>query len=364
MPGTNTPAPILFGNGPITGFQETIENIPMEEFPPPLRILQLILAGFCIFLVLFGIIVLALPQQFFCVPQVVIGDASAGSPPFIVSRSFSFMNGTETVTIAINGSVYAASKKTFRSTLLLGDQKTSGSRYYRAMINDPSQDRIYQDLLGQFRMIRAAHNLTDDEYLELISTYAQSIPYKDGGSSPPKYPAELLVENMGDCDDKSILIAGLLAREGYTVALLKFGPEQHMAMGIGSDAFPYRATGYTYLEGMTPAFTGSPTYHLTIPLSSDPLVLPISSGTKVYHSGNETHYISDTSALADQRVKEFSARLDTFPLSERDGTEYLAVLRGRDRYAAIRSYILSHPYDRPGVYAYLQREMAGEPGSF
>lgn len=363
MPEAVTPAPILPGTGPIAGSQETLENIPMEEFPPPLRILQLILTGFCIFLVLFGIVVLVLPRQFFCVPQVVIDHSSAGSPPYIVSRSFSFMNGTETVTIAVNGSIYAASEKAFRSTLLLGDQKTSGSWYYRAMINDPSQDPIYRDLLDRFHEIRKRRNLTDDEYLELIAAFAQSIPYRDGGSAPPKYPAELLVENMGDCDDKSILIAGLLAREGYTVVLFKFGPEQHMAMGIGSDAFLYRVTGYTYLEGMTPAYVGSPTAHLQIPLNSDPLVLPVSSGTKVYRSGNETQYIRDMSALVDQRTNELSARIDAFSLSERNGTGYLAMLSERDRYAGIRSFILSHPYDRPGVYAYLQREMKNETGA-
>ncbi|OPX63753.1 MULTISPECIES: hypothetical protein [unclassified Methanoregula] len=334
----------------------------MDEFPPPLRVLQLILAGFCLFLVLFGLIIFILPQEFFSVPAVVLDNTSSGLPPLTVSRTFAFQNGTETVTIDVSGSVWAASKKTHRSLLLFGDQKTAGVRYYRAMIDDPSQDRIYRDLIDRFRTIRAVRNLTDDEYLELISAYVQSIPYKDGGNMPPKYPAELLVENMGDCDDKSILIAGLLAREGYTVALLKFGPEQHMAMGIGSDAFPYKATGYTYLEGMTPAFVGSPTAHLQIPLNSDPLVLPISTGTKVYRSGNETHFISETAAAARQREKELTARLDAFPLSGKDGEEYRAVLRERDRSAAIRSYILSHPYDRPGTYAYLQREMKNETG--
>jgi len=334
----------------------------MDEFPPPLRVLQLILAGFCLFLVLFGLVIIALPQEFFSVPAVVLDNTTSALPPVNVSRAFPFRNGTETVTVEVSGSVYAASKKTHRSLILLGDQKTAGIRYYRSMIDDPSQDRIYRDLIDRFRTIRAARNLNDDEYLEMISAYAQSIPYRDGGSRPPKYPAELLVDNMGDCDDKSILIAGLLAREGYTVVLFKFGPEQHMAMGIGSDAFPYKATGYTYLEGMTPAYVGFPTAHLQIPLNSDPLVLPVSSGMKVYRSGNETRFIRDTAAAARQREKELTARLDAFPASENGSAEYNAVLGERDRTAAIRGFILSHPYDRPGVYAYLQREMNNETG--
>ncbi len=329
----------------------------MEEFPPPLRVLQLILAGFILFLAIFGLLIVAMPQQFFSVPAVVADTGPAGDPPVIVSRSFPFGNTTETITVAVNASVYAASKKTFRSTILLGDQKVAGTRYYQAMINDPSQEPIYRDLLDQFRKIRSERNLTDDEYLELIATAVQSIPYKDGGNAPPKYPAELLAENQGDCDDKSILAAGLLAREGYTVVLLKFGPEQHMAMGIGSDAFPYRSTGYTYLEGMTPAYTGFPTAHLNIPLTSDPLVIQVSNGTKLYHSGDETQYISTMSVLAERKAAELSSRLEEFPQSEKNSTGYLAVLKERDRFTGINRYILSHPYDRPGTIAYLKREL-------
>jgi hypothetical protein len=329
----------------------------MEELPPPLRVLQLILAGFIIFLVLFGLLLVAMPQQFYSIPGVVVDNTSAGDPPVVVTRSFPFANTTETLTVAVNASVLAASEKSFRSTVLFGDQRAAGARYYQAIINDPSQEQIYRDLLSQFRKIRSDRNLTDDEELELIATAVQSIPYKDGGSTPPKYPAELLAGNMGDCDDKSVLIAGLLAREGYSVVLFKFGPETHMAMGIGSDAFFYKSTGYTYLEGMTPAYPGSPTAHLNIPLRSDPLVIPVSNGTRLYHSGNETSAIRNASLLAEQKTAELSARLAQFPQSGHDSPEYRSLLSDRDRYTEIRSYILSHPYDRPGTYAYLRREM-------
>lgn len=329
----------------------------MGDFPDPLRVLQLILTGFIIFLALFGLLIFLLPQQFSSVPTVIVDNSSAGGAPIIVTRSFSFKNSTETLMVSIDPAIYAASKKTYRTTLLLGDQKAAGTRYYQAMINDPSQDRIYRDLLDQLWRIRSEQNLTDDEYLELIAAAVQSIPYQDGGSLPPKYPAELLAENRGDCDDKSILISGLLAREGYSVVLLKFGPEKHMAMGIGSDAFPYKSTGYTYLEGMSPAYVGFPTSHLLIPLNSDPLVIPVSSGTKMYRCGNETSYIRNMSLLARERAAELSVQLGRFPLSEKNNTGYLAVLEERDRSADIYRYIMSRPYDRPGVYAYLKREM-------
>ncbi|MCK9580004.1 MAG: hypothetical protein M0Q92_06080 [Methanoregula sp.] len=335
----------------------------MEEFPPPLRILQLIFTGLAIFLFLFLVIVLAMPQEFFGIPAVAMDNSSSDGPPFVVTRSFLFGKQSETVTVAVDRSVYEASKDTHRNIILLGDQKVAGAQYYSAMIYDPSQEQIYTDLISGFRRIRAERNLTDDEYLELIAACIQSIPYKGGGNAPPKYPAELLVEGMGDCDDKSILISGLLAREGYTVVLLKFGPEGHMSMGVGSDAFPYKTTGYTYLEGMTPAYVGSPTAHLMISLNSDPLVIPVGDGTKIYHSGNETQYLIAMSNLAKERAAALSHRLDPYPASEQNNTEYQALAAERDRYTAIRAYILGHPYDRMGVYKYVQQEMAEKGGT-
>jgi hypothetical protein len=328
---------------------EDIRSIPL------LRLLQLIFAGFSLFLLVFLILLLALPQFFSGVPAVAMDNSSAGAPPIVVTRSFNAGNGTETITVAVNGSVYAASKKTFRTTLLFGDQRVSAPRYYGAMIYDPSQEGIYRDLIARFREIRAARNLSDDEYLELIASYAQSITYKDGGETPPKYPAELLAENAGDCDDKSILIAGLLAREGYSVALLKFGPERHMTVGIGSDAFPYRSTGYTYLEGMTPAYTGVKTAHLLIPLTSDPFVIPIRSGTKIYHSGNETRAIMAAFEEAKRREAALADQLAAAPGPDTNMTN-VAFREDQARYRMIQRYILSHPYDRPGTYAYVMRE--------
>ena len=332
------------------------------ESLPPLRILQLIFTGFALFLLVFLALLLFLPPDIYGTPAVVVDNATASGPPIVVTHSFLFKNHTETVTVAVNRSVYEASKRTHRNLLLFGEQKLAGTRYYGAMIADPSQEQIVTDLISEFRRIRAERNLTDDEYLELIAAGIQSITYKDGGNAPPKYPAELLVGRMGDCDDKSVLISGLLAREGYAVALFKFGPEGHMSMGVGSDAFLYKSTGYTYLEGMSPAYVGFPTAHLLMSMDSDPLVIPVGNGTKVYHSGNETQYIAAMSNCAKERAAALSVRMEQYPVPERNSTEYRALATERDRYTMIRDYINGHPYDRPGTYAYLQREMAGESG--
>ncbi len=323
---------------------------------PPTRILCAIFLGIALFLAGFGVFILIFSHGIFEVPRGVPDTTTSDSPPVVVSRTFPFQNGSATVTIFVNASLYAASKKTFRSTFLLGDPNDLGTRYYQAMINDPTQEPVYQDLLSRFRTIRDERNLSDDEYLELMTAYVQTIAYKNGGNAPPKYPAELLVENMGDCDDKAILLSGLLAREGYPVVLFKFGPESHMAMGIGSDSFPYKSTGYTYLEAMTPSYVGIPSFYVIEHrmLHSDPLVLPVSNGTRMYTSGAMTSHLYNTSILADQRAAEITLRLDQIPEAERTGSEYTSLASERDRYRAIRQYIVNHPNDRRGVNEYLK----------
>ena len=71
-------------------------------------------------------------------------------------------------------------------------------------------------------VIRTRHNLDSDEYLELMAVFVQSIPYKSQNLSSPKYPIETYGDREGDCDDKSMLLAGLLAHEGYRVSSLLF----------------------------------------------------------------------------------------------------------------------------------------------
>ncbi|NMB78906.1 MAG: hypothetical protein GYA23_07395 [Methanomicrobiales archaeon] len=333
----------------------------MDEFPPPLRVLQLILAGFCLFFVFLAVFIVIFSNSALMTPHVVIDPAAPPLPPVNVTRSFIWHNTSYTIPLSVNGTVYAATKKTFRTIFMVGNVSDLEDRYFGAIRNDPSQEDIYEDLLSSFRRIRSEQHLSDDEYLELMAAYVQTIPYRDGGTQPPKYPSELLVDNMGDCDDKAILLSGLLSREGYTVVLFRFGPESHMAMGIGSDAFPYKATGYTYLEAMTPAYAGVPSFTLVTkkPLKSDPVVIPVSTGPRLYRSGNQTSLIRNMTDESETRVRDLSARLDAYPAESRAGPEYLALLAERDRYTRIHEYLRNNPLDRPGAFAYLQHEMNG-----
>jgi len=69
----------------------------------------------------------------------------------------------------------------------------------------------------------------------------------------PRYPIETLFDRGGDCEDTSILVAALLDRMGYDVALLFLYHENHCAVGVsieGSHGSYYQHDDkkYFYLE--------------------------------------------------------------------------------------------------------------------
>ena len=70
-----------------------------------------------------------------------------------------------------------------------------------------------------------------------MAVYVQSLRYESIHQNPAKFPVETIVDSAGDCDVKSLLLARLLAREGYSVALLSFEPEAHMPIAVGSDDY-------------------------------------------------------------------------------------------------------------------------------
>jgi hypothetical protein len=64
--------------------------------------------------------------------------------------------------------------------------------------------------------------------------------------------------------------------------------------------------------------------------------------------------------LAGQKITELSRACNETPIPGRTSPAYEETSRQLERYTAIQKLIQNHPYDRVGVYKYLQREMAGE----
>lgn len=330
----------------------------------PARILRSVLLGILLFVVTAVLLLALAPPSVIGMPHIISDDTGLPSPPVISSHTFPFQETNVTISVPVNRSVYAGAGKAGRDAIIVGNQTETNIAYYSSMINDPSQEGMYDDLLQRFREVKSARNLSDDEYLELMTVYVQSLPYVMS-EDPAKFPVETVTEMSGDCDDKSLLLAGLLSREGYPVALFLFVPEKHMAVGVGSDDFHYKTTGYSYIEATQYSYVGVPSYTLkgNGTLKSDPLVFTISSGTKAYHAGSETSYIDNMSALAGRRAADLSRGLRSTSLaSATNRPEYLADFHLLDHYSEVHNYVLSHKFDRSGVVEYLKREMPEEEG--
>jgi hypothetical protein len=368
------------------------------------------------FLKLFGvfllIIILALssvlisavvfPKETVIVPHIAPDLTRLQSSPAIISHQFPFEKTKVTLTLPINVSVYEGAKQAEKATKVYGNISETIwlAQSYRAMVEDPAQDSLYATFLAETDKIRLQQKLSDDEYLELIAVYIQSLRYETREQNPAKFPVETVVDREGDCDDKSLLLAGLLSREGYPVALLLFGPESHMAIGVGSDDYLYKNTGYAFVETTNYSFVGVPTDKLggNLTLYSDPVIIPISNGTKFYGSGSETRYIHDMYVLSDQKIKELEPQVKSMGSDLTSQQEKIAHLKSQiqeirntgtsgnynvqaavynalvsdynsrlneyrqlfaryQNYALVHNYILEHMYDRKGAFEYIKKNM-------
>jgi hypothetical protein len=184
--------------------------------------------------------------------------------------------------------------------------------YYRAFVDEEDQNPLYDTLLADLRSLRDSLGLDDDRYAELIITMAQSLEYRTDPNDPaPLFPIETVAAAAGDCDDKTLLAAALLAREGYEVALLSFEDEQHMALGIRTSERSYRDTGYAFVEMTTPSLVGwvPDSAGDAGPLRSQPVVIGIGDGTRAYGAADQTEALYATLEDSVAQVEALAPRI-------------------------------------------------------
>ena len=343
---------------------------------------------------------LLLPHTTVVSPHIV--PLSSDSPLITSTHSYPFGQETIEITVPVSDSVYQGAKLTDKEVTIYGNvsKEVWVTDSYRSMVNDPAQEDLYRALIGEFREIKTVKGLSDDEYLELVATFVQSLRYETITDNPAKFPVETVVDGSGDCDDKSLLLAGLLSREGYKVALMSFVPEEHMAVGIAADDYLYKNTNYAYIETTNISFIGVPADTLKgdLKLQSNPIIIPIGNGTKIYASGKETRYINTAYIQSEQKANELEPQLKSLEsdlkvkqeritqleaqLQSLRGTgniqsyntqvsvhnglvsdynahlnTYRALFAQYEKTAQVHNYILEHEFDRPGVYEYVKQNM-------
>jgi len=126
---------------------------------------------------------------------------------------------------------------------------------YSVYVTHPYDDEYIKTIIEKFNFIAIDKKYTEEEKINLVISFVQSLPYtSDEVTTPydeyPRYPLETLVDQGGDCEDTSILVAAFLDKLNYDVILLGF--PDHMAAGVSIDTYGYYWTfndkDYFYLE--------------------------------------------------------------------------------------------------------------------
>jgi len=220
-----------------------------------------------------GVTILCMPSS----PPTIVPSDGWSCDDLYRAYSFPFHAEEYTISAQVSSAIYYGAKEA---------DKRGWYDHLDSFVFDERQDRFFNDILEQFHVIRDKQRLSSNRYLELITTFVQSIPYNvtmnedyidlpdilvcgvellnpatayildplTDPLAPPKFPVETFIDGEGDCDDKSLLLAALLVREDYATALLHFEDERHMAVGVqlDDDRPGFRNTGYGYIEVSTP----------------------------------------------------------------------------------------------------------------
>jgi hypothetical protein len=235
--------------------------------------------------------------------------------PIAADHSFEFEGEAETIGATIDAGVLAGARAGEKEVLIRGEVKEEEwvAGAYRAQALDPAQDQFYADLLARFREVRDRRGLDGDRYVELMAAAVQQLPYVSAPGTAAKYPVETWADGSGDCDDKTLLLAGLLAREGYRVALFVFLPESHMALGVGCpDGYEYGGSGFAYLEVTNGSYVGAVPDGIGdgVRLASFPLVVPIGNGTALYGAAPGVAAIEAARSTARARLDAIGPEID------------------------------------------------------
>ncbi len=172
---------------------------------------------------------------------------------------------------------------------------------------------MYAQILDQTDTVKTSWNLTDDEYVELLATFVQSINYST--KEAYRYPFETVIDKYGDCDDKSMLLTGLLTRAGYDAVLLVFEEESHATVGIKTtDTAAYPDTGgYAILETTSYSYVtdGSFTFEDGTSLKSTPIVITAREGTKTYTASYQIEAIIAYRDKAEEQIDLLSSKTES-----------------------------------------------------
>ena len=139
----------------------------------------------------------------------------------------------------------------------------SSAGNYSGYVAHSLDDEYIGKLAGAIIDAADKNRYSECKIIELAAVFVQNLLYNADSETTSydeylRYPIETLVDNGGDCEDTSILLASILDSIGYSVVLLNL--PYHLAVGVrcGEDMpgrySPYNGSNYYYLETTNPGW--------------------------------------------------------------------------------------------------------------
>lgn len=131
------------------------------------------------------------------------------------------------------------------------------TKNYSVYVTHPLDDPYIDLLAEKIKKVAQKEGFTEYQTVEFAAAFVQSLPYTvDSVTTPydeyPRYPIETLVDNGGDCEDTSILLASIIDKMGYGVVLIML--PNHVGVGVKGDQnmygtyWEYEGSKYYYIE--------------------------------------------------------------------------------------------------------------------
>lgn len=255
-------------------------------------------------------------------------------------------------TYALDVTLYASHYRFYRALptgIPMLNQKAGQDRVWWQELNGlfvaPIEgDRIFMDLAYALRVLGEKNQLTDDQIIELVAAFVQSIPYdqaktdrrtrgQSGITEKTTYPYEVLYNQIGVCQDKSYLAYRLLQELGVGVSIFLFPDpkDDHMAVGIRCPKlYANYDTEYCFFETTGPGNI----------IGIIPELMP--------ESRIATSRIEISDAQAGQSANRYQTLGRVEILNELPGKEYAGILKTiktRDTLEQWRKMIAEHQQD-------------------
>lgn len=272
-----------------------------------------------------------------------------------VSVNFLFQNKICDFTISIPKNIYEGAQRSTKTIQIpIGTpEKIWTCKFYSAFVDDETQKIIIQSLVENFRKYKQLWRLSDDEYAEFLTTYVQSLIYDrkkfQAGNTNPRFPVETIVDMKGICSDKSILLAGLLESEGFSVSLLSFKQEAHMTVGISvQKGYDYHNSGFAVIETTNFSYIGdtSGRFDGGMCIKSNPIIIPIGSGIKKYSKISEVKIILQTETELQNKLEELTPKMSV--LNPNNAHDKLTI-QDYNSMVALYSFIVKNKPNRKTV---------------